>query len=127
MLFKMKIGNTILNSKTMLIFLMILLGRLAQTTCTNHDIETVYGGYNYDHAVETFTYAVDVNTFDMVAGGTMTMKNGDPYSFLYFIREAFCSVEWHYLFDEEKITSFEALKIRSNSHSVSGLLTLKDN
>ena len=40
-----------------------------RASCDSYDLETVYGAYNYVHSVEYFYYAIDTDSFDMVAGG----------------------------------------------------------
>ena len=42
---------------------------LARASCDTYDLETVYGAYNFLHSVESFHYAIDTESFDMVVGG----------------------------------------------------------
>ena len=44
--------------------------------CNNHDIETVYVGYDYRHGVIEAYYAMDYETFDIAVAGGLIRKDG---------------------------------------------------
>ena len=95
--------------------------QLGLASCSNHDIETTYGGYDYDYEISEFIYAVDTTTFDMIAAGSTTVNRADK-DFIYFLRNSECSVSWHYLIDQSELSGgFEQLAIRSESDKAYGI------
>lgn len=89
--------------------------------CSRHDIETVYGAQTEVDEVESFSFAVDTVTFDIVVGGTANFGTPGQRQFIYYINNASCQVKWHYLFDTSEInSSFSSLQIRAESGQVYG-------
>ena len=104
-----------------LLLLHTFLVQYGSAACSNHDIETVYGGYDYDYEISEFIYAVDTTTFDMIVAGSTTVYTTDKH-FIYFLRNSACSVSWHYLIDESVLSGgFEQLAIRSESERAYGI------
>ena len=84
--------------------------------CDNHDLEAVYGSYNYSYDLIDILYTMDQETFDIVVvGGT----NRSVGIFVY-LEEASCSVKWHYIFENNE--KFPAIQIRSQTNSVYGIM-----
>ena len=95
--------------------------------CSNHDIETVYGGHNYLHKVTSALYAMDEQSFDIAVAGMIQASDNKSRQFLYYIDDGSCSVKWHYIFEKDDsvgniVDEFKALAIRSSTDIVYGII-----
>ena len=64
----------IITSITTVLILFLL--HEAQSCGGTHDIETVYGGYDYKHEIKNYFYAMDSTTQDLVVAGNLVLYDG---------------------------------------------------
>ena len=90
-------------------------------SCSDHDLETVYGTYDYSKSVTSYLYDIDPVTLDIAAAGVVESLLLQ-YRFLYLIDTSACQVKWHFVLDDDvTIDGFEALSIRSETGRVYGV------
>ena len=89
--------NRIVNKLVTLSILLLLIKNVA-SSCNPHDYETVLGGYPEVHEVNEITFDVHPETLDIVVAGEAAINDGSKTpvdsSFIYFVSESSCQVEW---------------------------------
>ena len=58
-------------------------------SCSDHDLETVYGAYDYAEKVTSYLYDIDPVTLDIAAAGIIGTGRSE-YRFLYLIDTSAC-------------------------------------
>ena len=58
-------------------------------SCSDHDLETVYGAYDYSKAVTSYLYDIDPVTLDIAAAGIVD-GGLSQYRFLYHFDTSAC-------------------------------------
>ena len=87
-----------------------------------HDVVSVYGGYGFRYEVHEFIFAMDSETLDIVAAGTVEIYTGRKH-FIYYLKDGSCATSWHFMFDETEFTKFNKLTIRSDTQTIYGLVS----
>ena len=120
--------NTILRKMVRLIIIISLLcgTLLLIDACPRHDIEAVYGGYEYRYEVTEYLFAIDTaRSFNLVGAGSVKVASS-PKRFIYFFDDANCAVQWHYLLDENLFLSYKELAIREESETIYGVVAVNE-
>ena len=78
--------------------LLVTLIQFSAGTCDRADIESMVGGYPGVHSVESSTFAVVPETYDLVVAGKLTKETlaygEQPFGFVYYQHEAHCQIQW---------------------------------
>ena len=60
--------------------------------CPRHDIEAVYGSYEYQYEITEYLYAIDsAKSFNLVGAGSANVASGSK-RFIYYFHDANCAV-----------------------------------